>query len=195
MFGTKTISVITMLCAAPVLAQTDCPTRDAMERGVRLTFPDGLAEIYRDGGDSLVTVDAPTYRMELGQGTHLLTYEDIIDGVPQESSQTTYDYGMAQTELRVPAPGKRWSVPVKVTDSSGIRDEAQMQAYGDLETVTIGDCTYDMIEVVIAYDREDMYMESLHYLPEFSLTYLAWSGTEGETPSPVIPTDITAIRK
>jgi hypothetical protein len=179
------------------MALAGCPTGGDMAGAVHLNFANEAEQIFCAKENSMVLVDAIAAGgdgTELVQGTHLLTYQDIIGGVPEEASLATNDHGMAQTEMRVPTPRKRWLVPVTVTDCAGKREQDQQQAHGDLQSVTLGACTHDMIEDVIAYGRLDLDMERLHDWPEFGFAYLARTGTEGEVPTPVTPPGIFANR-
>jgi hypothetical protein len=180
-----------LVLATPLVAQNACPTAADRAAGIRVAFEDGSAEVFRSGPVLAVTIvdgtdpDGSSYRMELAQGTHLLIYENVIDGRPDRSSRVTYDYGMPPAEMPVPAPGGRWQSAVTVTSSEGTDSEAQTHAYDLLDTIDIAGCVYDVISVLIAYDTPDAYIENLHYLPELDISYLVWSETEDKPREPV----------
>jgi hypothetical protein len=87
--------------------------------------------------------------------------------------------------MPVPSPAGRWQVDVRVTDSSGVFPEGQMQAYGAITDLTIGACSYQMIPVLIAYDTDDLYVEQINYLPELGIGYLVDSQTATDPGGPI----------
>ena len=138
--------------------------------------------MFRPAGSGIVRVEgleggALAYRMELGQGTHLLRYEAVEDGRTVAGSTDLYDYGVAPSEMPVPAPGGRWQADVTVQSEEGTRAESQSQVFDAASPVEIGGCRYDRVPVVIAYDTEDAYLEGIDYLPALGFGYLAWSET------------------
>lgn len=165
-----------LLLAGPAMGQTACPVADDLFRGIRVDFDGGRVETYRSAGQGVVLMegreaDGPGYRLNLGQGTHVLRYETPGD----VSSVQVYDYGVGPAEMPVPVPGGRWQVEVSVTAPGRDRIEAQAQAYDQETTRQIGACSYRVVPVVIAYDTADAYMEGLDYLPELGFAYLVWS--------------------
>lgn len=176
-------TTVLALLAGAAAAQEACPTASDLVRGIRFDYSDGSAEIFRPQGPGVLRVDGLiggnlAYRMELGQGIHLLRYEDISDGRSIAGSLSVYDYGMAPTEMPVPVPGQRWQADVKVIGADGTRSEAQSQAYDRADSLDIGGCTYERVPVVIAYDTEEGYLEGVDHLPELGLGFLSWSQTE-----------------
>jgi len=166
--------------ALPAAAQQNCPTAADLDRGIRIDFVDGSSETFRTQGPGIVVVDGReadgvTYRLELGHGLHLLSYETMVDGMPDPASAVSYDYGMEASALPVPAPQGRHRLDMAPRDSLGSRDEAQTHAYGKLHSVLIGGCTYDMFEAVILYETTDFYTEGLEYLPQLGIGYLVWT--------------------
>jgi hypothetical protein len=186
------------LSAFPAFAQQGCPTGDDLARGIRISFEDGGTEVYRSGAPGVQEVtgteeDGSGFRMEIAQGTHLLSWEGTNGGVADPSSLLTYDYnGVAPENLPAPRPGKSFQTAVTATDSSGPRSEPQNQTYGPLSSIAIGTCTYDMIEVTIAYATTDNYVEMLRYLPELGIGYLLWNESDSMTRQPIEATAISA---
>ncbi len=188
------------LGAAPVLAQTSCPTAADLARGIQLTYDDGTVEVYRStdrAGVIDVYGEDPfgyAYRMLIAHGTHLLMYEEVVNGASDPNSRQTYDYGVSVANMPVPFPGGRWAVDVIATTVEGPRSETQVQAYDAIVTQRIGPCRYDRIEAVIAYDTADDYIEGIHFLPELGLGYLVWSESYGATAMDLTPVAIAPVR-
>lgn len=186
------------IVACPAFAQQTCPTAADLERGIRISFEDGGTEVYRNGAPGVQEVtgtepDGAGFRMEIAQGTHLLLWEGTNNGIADPTSLLTYDYnGVAPENLPAPRPGKSFQTPVTATDSSGPRDEPQTQTYGAVSSISIGDCTFDMIEVTIAYATSDNYVEMLRYLPDLGIGYLLWNESDGMARQPVEATAISA---
>lgn len=180
------------LCAlgAAATAQVGCPTAADAGRPIQIQFEDGYVETHRSTDGVVWTIDGRDgvdwlYRLEVAHGLHLLSYVDVFDGQPDASTLISYDYGIEPAALPAPAPRQRLQFDVKLTDQSGTFDEAQMQAYGDVTSVDIGNCTYDLIPVLIAYDTPDQYVELINYLPELGLGYLVQSQTADDPAPPV----------
>ena len=198
----KTLLAVALLTTMPSLAtaQAACPVAADLDRGIRITFTDGGTETYRNGGVGLVSVtgrdtDGTGFEMELGRGVHLMYWEGIEDGA-LSGFPARYDYaGVGASDLPLPRPGKGWRSEVTLTNADGSRPEAQTHLYGPVSTVLIGDCQYDMIEVVVVYDSADNYQETLRYLPELGLAYLVWNQAEGMEPRPAEATGILRAGK
>lgn len=191
---------IFLALAVPLAAQSACPTLADRATGISVSFEDGSTEVFRPGNDPAVTIvdgvdtDGFAYRMELIHGTHLLVYENVVDGRPDPASRVSYDYGMAPSAMPVPVPGGRWKADVTATAVDGPRPEAQVQAYDVAVSVDIGGCTYDRIEVLIAYDTTDFYTESVHYLPALDIGFLVWSETVDSPRVSVLPVAIARAK-
>ncbi len=188
------------LQAGMAMAQAGCPTAADLARGIRIDFADGSFETYRDTGAGVVVVDGADpegfgYQMELGHGIHLLSYVNVNDGVVDDTSRISYDYGRAVGELPLPEAGGRWSSPVTVNDQYGPRSEPQTHQWSQISTVDIGGCSYDMIEAIIGYKTGDGYRESVEYLPELGLGYLLWNESDTMARNPVRPVSIRVAGK
>lgn len=169
-----------VIAASPVYGQTQCVTEADLQSGITVDFADGTSEIYRSTGPGLMSVDGMDgneafFRLELAQGTHLLSYVGIFEGRPDEPTRQTYDYDMAATEMPVPQAGGRFAVDVMVTAEDGVRQEDQVQAYVAGEALVVDGCTYEVIDAYIAYDTGDNYMELVKYMPQLGFGYLFWS--------------------
>ena len=191
-----TIAVLACGWATAGLAQSTCLSSDDLRSGVHLDYADGTTETYRMIGEATMSVDGydagePYFRLEIAHGTHLLSYFAVQDGRPDEASRQTYDYGVDPSALPVPVAGGRFNTDVTVTASDGPRQEAQLQAYVAGEPLSVGGCTYQTLDVLIAYDTADNYMESIRFLPELGLGYLLWNQSDdGQSEENIV----TAIR-
>lgn len=177
----KIIFSIAFFCAGgAAFAQTTCATAADLQSGIHLDFADGTTESYRSTGPSTMSVDGIDgtevyFRLELAHGTHLLSYVSVYQGEPDGESRQLYDYGVPAGQLPIPEIGGRFNTEVTVTGSDGNWREDQFQAYVEGTPLTIGGCTYDVIDVVIAYDTADNYIEHINYLPQLGLGYLLWN--------------------
>lgn len=176
-------SVAFVLTAGSAVAQSVCATAQDVARGLHIDFVDGTTETYRSTGPGVMTVDGFDggelyFRLEIAQGTHLLSYVAIADGVPDPSSRQSYDYGMTASELPVPSDGGRFNPTVFVEGSDGRRPEDQFQAYVSGDPLTLEGCTYETLDVLIAYDTADNYMESIRYFPALGVGYLLWNQSD-----------------
>lgn len=174
------ISVGLILIGNAAAAQTTCPTAADLQAGIHLDFSDGTTETYRRTGPATASVEGfdgveVYFRLEIAHGTHLLDYVNVYEGAPEEESRQVYDYGVPPEQLPVPVAGARFNSEVTVTASDGTRREDQFQAYVEGPPLTIGGCIYEVIDVVIAYDTPDNYIEHINYLPQLGLGYLLWS--------------------
>ncbi|MCC5975809.1 MAG: hypothetical protein JJT81_17410 [Rubellimicrobium sp.] len=189
-----------VLGGSAALAQAGCPTADDLARGITIAFTGGAVETYRPGREPGVTEVIGSdgfgfdYGMRLAHGTHLLLYEELVRGRPDLETRQTYDYGMPVALMPVPEAGGRWAVDVRVTSAEGERTERQVQAYDTVTTEVIGNCSYDRIEAVIAYDTGDFYIEGIHFLPELQLGYLAWSESNGVREVDLSPVSISVAQ-
>ncbi len=192
--------LVVALQAGVAFAQAGCPTSADLARGIRIEFADGSYETYRDAGSGVVFVEGQDvegygYQMELGQGIHLLTYANVTSGAVDTMSRISYDYGRAAGELPLPEAGGRWSSAVTVTDQYGERSEPQTHEWGQITTVDIGGCSYDMIEALIGYKTGDGYRESVEFLPALGLGYLVWNESDTMERNPVRPVSIRVAGK
>jgi len=185
-------SLAACLIVVPMIgaAQNACPGPADRNKPIRIVFEDDTVEVYRRQAGPVTLIEGfdggtLTYTIEVVHGTHMLSYETIVDGVPDRSSRIDYDYGLGPSGMPVPSPGGRWQVDAVFSDIDGSHPEAQSQAYGPLQTIQIGACTYDAFDVYIAYDSPDGYMETLVYLPALELGYLYSTQTDNDPAFPV----------
>lgn len=184
------VFVLGLVAGQAAWAQGACPGPQDRGRAIAVEFQSGLVEVHRTEDGQIWSIEAfeagvPIYRLEVAHGTHLLSFVEIVDGKPDPASRVTYDYGRPVSQLPVPEPSGRFEVDVFVTDGGGSGREGQMQAYGAMTEVTIGECRYDMIPVLIAYATEDMYVEQINYLPELGIGYLVDSQTADDPGGPI----------
>jgi hypothetical protein len=182
--------LITLTWVAEAAAQDKCPGPQDRGRPIAVQFESGLVEVHRTENGLVWTIEAfeageQLYVLEVAHGTHLLSYVEMAGGTPIDGSRVSYDYGLSVPDMPVPSPAGRWQVDVRVTDSSGVFPEGQMQAYGAITDLTIGACSYQMIPVLIAYDTDDLYVEQINYLPELGIGYLVDSQTATDPGGPI----------
>ena len=182
-----------LACAWVVLpslatAQTACPTANDLARGIRVDRSNGFTEVFRAGGQGIVSVEGfidreLEYTLELADGLQLLSYSGNVGPSPITDDAMFYAYGVPHADLPWPTPNGRWQSDVTVTAFSGTYSEPQLYAYGPLEKLSIGSCTYDMISVTIAYQNDANYIETLQFMPELGFGVLVRQGDDSGEPS------------
>jgi hypothetical protein len=181
----KHIYIATLL--APTLAIADCPTGDDLETGIKFQIEGGATETfqrlengttqanYRDG-------ESEETRVLLAKGVYLLEYTPVIDGVASYGERTGYSYDMTPDEMPNPKPGITWNTKASLIESGLFTSEIQSYEFGQLTELTLGSCTYDMMTIDISLDNDgEITLETLHYLPELAIAYLAETTFNGET--------------
>jgi hypothetical protein len=194
------VSALLVVEAGAALAQAGCPTAADLARGIVLEFADGSVETFRNSGPELISVegidaDGFGYLMELVKGLHLLSYANTENGVVDSNSRVVYDYGVDLAVLPLPEPGGRWASGVTATDVYDSWSEPQSHVWGQMSTVDIGGCSYDMIEALISYKTGDGYTESVEFLPQLGLGYLVWNESDNMDRYPIRPVRIAVASK
>lgn len=166
------------VAAAPVGA--DCPSAADLSTGIRVisatgeseTFttvaPDVVASVYDDG-------HGYANRVLMAQGVYLLELVDLENGDVVPETRLVYGHPQGPQAFPAPAPGTTYSATVTMREGSDVWPEAQGYVFGRPSRIAIGACGYDLIEVTVTYaDAEDT-VETVHYLPELGVSYLAAS--------------------
>lgn len=184
----RLVTLLMALGAGPALAQ--CPTgADLTGAGITLLHDDGSSDYLLAGEPGTVRAmvrfsDGYGANNLYGQGVHLLQLMDAWDGRPDLQTLRIYDYGMAPTELPVPAPGLTWSIDYEVRTSDGVGKERQDQSWGMAEERTFGDCTYQVIPGEIEYTYPDgSHREEMLYFPDLGVSFLtSWQDSSMARP-------------
>jgi len=194
----RSILLLTCLAASPAFAQ--CPTEADLTGGILITEMDGTTNQFTGQGNGIVQNDgrAPdgfTYRNRLAQGTHLIELGDTDGRNYINDSRIEVSYPQAAARLPIPTASSRWNVETVVSDSNGRYPESQTQSWGAMTTLTIGNCSYDMIPGKVSYTNADyVVFEGLYYLPELKFAFLNTYQIKGEDPSVYTPMRIEAVR-
>ena len=188
--ATGLVCMIASSATAPAAAQDRCPGPQDRGQPIAVQFESGLVEVHRTKDGQVWTIEAfeageRLYTLEVAHGTHLLSYVEMAGETPIDGSRVSYDYGLNVADMPVPSPSGRWQVDVRVTDSTGVFPEGQIQAYGAITDLRIGACSYQMIPVLIAYETDDLYVEQINYLPELGIGYLVDSQTATDPGGPI----------
>lgn len=183
-------ALIALTCLLPTLvaAQAHCPTADDLDQGIRVDRSNGFTEVFRRGGQGIIAVDgiidrALEYRLELAYGLQLLSYTGNVGDTPEADDRLVYDYGVPIDTLPPPEPGGRWQSQVTVTASNGNYSEPQLYAFGPLDAVQIGNCRYAAITVVIAYQNDANYIETVQFMPDLGFGVLIEQGDDVSEPT------------
>lgn len=195
----KFLTLIPLLTAAPAFA--DCPVAADLAGGIRVTETDGTINLFTAQGNGVVQNDgtAPdgyTYRNVLAQGTHLVELGDTENGQYVNDSRRIITYPMERTVMPLPTPNSRWDVATTVAamGNDGY-PEQQVQGWGAPATLTIGECTYDMIPGKVTYTNSDFVVfEGLHYLPALGLALLHSYQIQGDPADTYTAAKIEAVR-
>ncbi len=173
------------LCGAPVLA---CPTGDDLATGISVLNGEGAVEIYQTAGDGIVSQtidwgDGEVAKNTLARGVYVLRLMSEIDGVLDFDSLLETSYDRPPAAMAPPKPGLVDSLRTTVTLSDGSYKETQEHVWGQLEPVTIGDCTYDSIKGEILYlSDQDTIEETVRYFPALGISVLTSYAYAGEPP-------------
>ncbi len=171
------------LAATPALS--DCPTAaDLAGPGVEVRFADDYLATYRKtkpntvtevhGMEGMVDFQVDSYR-------GLLVIKEVLpDGTNGGDSYFTYDPPLHR--LPEIAPGVTFETLNIVTDSYGSetdRSTVRIEA-GEAGTLTLGSCTYESIDVDIAFIRPgDVYTARMAYLTELGIVVQLGGGPQG----------------
>ena len=166
-------------------AQSACPTAADLPAGIAVTDVDGAVETFYAMSPGVVRSE---YRGPEGDGSQTLLGQGIywLQYISVEGSQLIYEtkatnsYPMKPADLPLPTPGGAWNSQYAGLSETGyISKGVQASEFGDLTSLTLGSCAYDMIPVSINYLSEG-YTEMVHYLPALGIGLLAGSANEGE---------------
>lgn len=183
----KILLAVSLLAASPALA--DCPVAADLATGVRVTETDGTVNLFTAIGDGTVVNDgtAPdgyTYRNILAQGTHLVELGDTSNGAFMPDTHRVVTYPTPRANMPAPTTTTSYEFDTTIATSTGEYAEVQTQRWGAQSSLTIGDCTYDMIPAKINYTNADyVVLEGLHYLPALELALLHSYQIQGEPAS------------
>ena len=183
----KYVLIAALTAASPALGE--CPVAADLASGVQVTETDGSVNLFTALGDGVVQNDGYSpggysFRNVLAQGTHLVELGDTQgeDYVP--NSRRTVTYPMAQAEMPIPQTSTSLEFETTITTAGGEYPEQQIQKWGEASTLTIGECTYDMIPGKVTYTNTNyVVFEGLHYLPDLELSLLHSYQIQGEIAS------------
>lgn len=172
----KPLMITCMLAASPALAI--CPVADDLNTGGILALEDnGTRHVFRSIGNSVVAAEAETvegsqYRDLLAHGFHILQMADIVDGTIDADSIVNIAFPSAAQDLPVPEENGSWSVKTAITDTFGFYVEEQSHSWGQKITLTIAECTYDVIpaKVTLRDDLDIEITEGIYYFPDLGIS-------------------------
>ena len=170
-----------LLCAltGPAMAQGDCPVAADLATGIRFGIENDETEVFtRISPTRLRSVysTAPGSGSEviLARGLYVLQVRSFDNWKPDAESMISHVFPMPDAELPLPVPGTTWEVIPTKTDGGDTTKDRQLYTHGQSFSKTYGTCAYDVIPVTIRYpDLPGDYHETVHYLPELGLSYLA----------------------
>jgi hypothetical protein len=182
------VAVVLGLFPGLAMAQTACPTANDLAQGIRVDRSGGYTEVFRAGGQGIIAVEGfidrkLEYNLELAGGFQLLSYSGNVGESPVADDGLTYDYGVPHADLPGPVANGRWQSAVTLTGIDGPYAEPQLYAYGPLEQISIGDCSYAMILVTIAYQNDINYIETVQFLPDLGISVLVRQGDDNTEPT------------
>jgi len=194
----KSLMILTLCAASPALA--DCPVAADLAGGVRVTETTGTINLFTAQPNGRVQNDGTAvngylYRNLLVQGTHLAELGDTDGRDYLPDTRRTVTYPRPDAQMPVPTPNTTATYETTITTSGGSYPETQDQSWGAMTTLTIGDCSYDMIPGKITYTNTDyVVFEGLHYLPALELALLHSYQIEGSAPDIYDAATIEAVQ-
>lgn len=170
------------LLLAPV-AYADCPTRADLATGIRFEVATGEWEVFRQISDAIIQA---TYFYEpgeatqvlLGQGVYILQIIERENDALVPSSRQTFSYPLQPADMPDPSDGGGWNVDAAVLSDEGLSREIQIYEFGAPQQQVFGECAFQMIPITYRYrlaDTDSFDTDTLHYLPELGISYLAAS--------------------
>ncbi|MBW7923012.1 MAG: hypothetical protein H3C51_13060 [Rubellimicrobium sp.] len=174
------------LVLAPVAALADvCAGSADLAQGVIVT--------YASGGHDTFTADArrpgvvvqegeiggrSLGRVELGQGYVYLSATD------PEGRVVRYDYDTLPANLPLPQPGGEWEAVAVVSAGGASSTERQTHHFGPEGTLTIGDCTWPLVEVTVTWPGD---AETRYWFPGIGISVSAGEQVTAITPAALAP--------
>lgn len=178
--------------AGPAWAR--CPTgADLATGGIIVEEPNGFYTLFRASGEHLVHGEqgddlGPNTVILLARGVHLFFSAPVYGEFPALDEAINYAIPMTAEQMPAPEPGLNWEVTYMVAAHSGYGadtwSETMTQNWADMtETLTIGDCTYEVLRGTAHYDWDDGEgTEDLIYFTDLGITHVAgWTDPELET--------------
>lgn len=192
----------TAICAAlaalvgPVVAQASCPVAADMATGVQIDFDDASHEIYdlldgdlrvRQFFDDDDTVNVLIYAGGIVQKSYT---EARFGGYG-----TKYSYDFDVDGVLPLKPGDKVTGTANSVDTDGVEEaSAYSLEAGQIETVEIGDCSYQMMLVTetMVYP-EGKYVYVLGFLPELGVNYIVTDTGPDYGPEEYQPVSISVV--
>jgi hypothetical protein len=167
--------------ALPGTGAIACPVADDLNKGIRFTVDGVDTEVYRRTGPSMVeaiykTEDGTETRSLLARGIYLVELVDLLDGVPDPDTRTTYAFPQRADALVDPAQGQSVTYDIAINYGGDFESERQIYQFGQAFTINYGACEYEVIEIEIRYEPDDSgTVDLLHYFPALGFSYYAGS--------------------
>ncbi|MEM0942593.1 MAG: hypothetical protein AAGI70_01475 [Pseudomonadota bacterium] len=176
-----------LIALLPVTAHAACPTPADLEgAGIWVRSDDGAITHYVRTSPDMVAettmYDANEgYWLESYRGLYVTADQDIQNGGRVEGTLTRSTYPGGVASLPQPEPGARWSGPVTDTNADGTDVQKFSVAFGEVQEVKIGPCTYQGIPADTVFHEEGGGGTTgrLVYLPDLSISLFIASGSVG----------------
>lgn len=170
--------LLSALFTLPPALALSCPTASDLERGVLLTYASGDTELVKRIQPDVLSVlytatDGWQSKLLLGKGVYTLQSVDLDDGEIDLNTQINYAFSVHPSELPAPTAGLAFQETLLVNATGDFDREVHDYQFTALPAQTIGTCTYDAIEVKIAYQDADNWVDTLVYFPALEASYLA----------------------
>jgi hypothetical protein len=172
------LALSALIALAPLAALAECPVAADLETGIRLSDGEGSETFVRDSDLSVIATyeaeGAPPTQSLLAHGIYVMSNADLEDGTPVSGTEVTYVYPVNVPDLPLPIPGGTFETTVMRLGDGQMSNQRETYAFGEMTSVTIGACSFEMIPITARYPDEgpDRY-EVIHYLPELGFGYLA----------------------
>ncbi len=189
------------VCAAPVHAQSVCPTMADLQSGISLAEDSITHDTFQAVGPSFVmnyymARDQILSAVSLAHGVYPLAITEL-DQPGTGSGRTSYDYEVSLRQMPKPAPGLVWTTAAQVWSDGAVRKESHQYTFGQLAPIVIGTCQYQAMTMEFralgAGGGGKDQIEHYIYLPALGLSYHNGSGLAGEDIQPVPRVAITTL--
>lgn len=147
--------------------------------------------VVRTVGTYPVDGGTESYVVDLARGLYLLMYVSGDEGAMDPGTRATYAFEMPPPEMPPVAAGASLSLPVvgiDLSESAAPTGDTHFVTIGEPYDLTIGGCTYSVLDAIYTYDSDPDTTEGYVYFPDLGISFFAWwegADSQRETYAPV----------
>lgn len=174
--------------AVAMAASPACVTADDLAGGVRATFVSGRWADYRPEGDGVFRVtESPAKDGRVASflsqyGLYDTEMVNLNDSRPDPATLVRTAYSVDSADLPVPVPGDVWVGQVTLIMPDGGKTVANAAyQFGRAETLALGDCSYETIDVKVSFMSADGWLwQEFTYFTDIGIGAIIARQAEGE---------------